>query len=321
MSEQLHPNGPIGILLMAMGGPDSLEAVGPYLNDVRGGRPTSPELLHEITERYRATGGKSPVLAITKELAKRLEDRLNAGGPASFRVYVGLRHWHPSIRETYHEIVKDGVRRLVGLCMAPQNSQLSVGAYVKKVSEAQTESGAAMRFSYVPSWNTHPALVRGIVANIREALGKFPADVRDLVALLFTAHSLPERVLQNGDPYPDQVRATVEAVVTALGPLPAATTWRFAYQSQGLSDDKWLGPTVEATLDELHGLGCRHVLMAPIGFVSDHLEVSYDIDIDFKKRARDKGMRLERIAMLNATPPLLETLVDVVTAHLKETGL
>ena len=306
---------------MAMGGPDSLEAVGLYLNDVRGGRPTPPELVQEITERYRATGGKSPVLAITREVARRLEARLNAAGSARFNVYVGLRHWHPYIRETYQEIVKDGVRRVVGVCMAPQNSQLSVGAYVRKVSEAQTESGIAVRFSYVPNWHTHPALIRGIIANIREALQKFPADARERVALIFTAHSLPERILAAGDPYPGQVRQTVEAVLTALGPLPSGVTWRFAYQSQGRSEEQWLGPTVEATLDELHGLGFRHVLMAPIGFVSDHLEVLYDIDIEFKKRAGEKGMRLERIAMLNATPPLIEALQDIVTTHLRETGL
>ena len=312
---------PIGVLLMAMGGPDSLEAVGLYLNDVRGGRPTPTELVQEITERYRATGGKSPVLAITREVARRLEARLNAAGSARFNVYVGLRHWHPYIREIYQEIVKDGVRRVVGVCMAPQNSQLSVGAYVRKVSEAQTESGIAVRFSYVPNWHTHPALIRGIVANIREALQKFPADARERVALIFTAHSLPERILAAGDPYPGQVRQTVEAVLTALGPLPSGVTWRFAYQSQGRSEEQWLGPTVEATLDELYDLGFRYVLMAPIGFVSDHLEVLYDIDIEFKKRAGEKGMRLERIAMLNATPPLIEALQDIVTTHLRETGL
>lgn len=311
---------PIGILLMALGGPDSLDAVGPFLNDVRGGRPTPPELVQEITERYRLTGGKSPVPAIMHDLGKRLEARLNAAGPSRFRVYPGFRHWHPFIRETYREIVKDGVRRLIGLCMAPQNSQLSVGAYVKKVEEARAESGAPMRFTYVPSWNTHPALIQGIVANIRAALGKFPAGARERVAIIFTAHSLPERILKDGDPYPDQVRATVEAVRSALGPLPPAATWRFAYQSQGRTGDTWLGPTVEDTLDELHGAGCRHVLVAPIGFVSDHLEVLYDIDIEFAKRARDKGMQLERIAMLNATTPLVETVAAVVTAHFKETG-
>ncbi len=306
---------------MALGGPDSLEAVEPFLNDVRGGRPTPPELVQEITERYRATGGKSPVPAIMTDLVRHLEARLNAAGPSRFRVYRGFRHWHPFIRETYREIVKDGVRRLVGVCMAPQNSRLSVGAYVKKVEEAQAESGVPVRFTYVPSWNTHPALIQGIVANIREALGKFPADARDRVALIFTAHSLPERILKDGDPYPDQVRATVEVVRSALGPLPPASTWRFAYQSQGRTDEQWLGPTVEETLDELHGAGCRHVLMAPIGFLSDHLEVLYDIDIEFAKRARDKGMQLERIAMLNATAPIVETVMDVITTHLKETGV
>src|SRR6059036_853429 len=238
-----------------------------------------------------------------------------------FKVYVGLRHWHPYIREIYQAIVKDGVRRVIGVCMAPQNSDLSVGAYVRKVSEAQAESGAAVRFSYVPNWHTRPALIRGIVANTREALQKFPPDARERVALIFTAHSLPERILAKGDPYPDHVRQTVEAVLAALGPLPSGATWRFAYQSQGRSEEKWLGPTVEATLDELHSLGVRHVLIAPIGFVSDHLEVLYDIDIEFKKRASEKGMWLERMAMLNATPPLIETLLDVVTTHLRETGL
>lgn len=306
---------------MALGGPDSLEAVEPFLNDVRGGRPTPPELLREITERYRATGGKSPVPAIMTDLVGRLEARLNAAGPSRFRVYRGFRHWHPFIRETYREIVKDGVRRLIGVCMAPQNSRLSVGAYVKKVEEAQAESGAPVRFTYVPSWNTHPALIQGIAANIREALGKFPADARDRVALIFTAHSLPERILKDGDPYPGQVRATVEAVRSALGPRPPAATWRFAYQSQGRTGEQWLGPTVEETLDELHGAGCRHVLMAPIGFLSDHLEVLYDIDIEFTKRARGKGMQLERMAMLNATAPIVETVMDVITTHLKETGV
>ncbi len=305
---------------MTMGGPDSLEAVGPFLSDVRGGRPTPPEMVREITERYRATGGKSPALAITKELAQRVEERLNAAGAPRFRVYVGLRHWHPYIRETYQEIVKDGIRRLVGVCMAPQNSRLSVGAYIRKVSEAQTESGAPVRFTSVPTWNCHPAFVRGIAGNIRAALEKFPAAAREKIALIFTAHSLPERILADGDPYPGEVRATVDAVLAALGPLPPAAAWRFAYQSQGRTEDSWLGPTVESTLDELHGLGYRDVLMAPIGFVSDHLEVLYDIDIDFKKRAAAKGMRLERIAMLNASGPLVETVVDVVGAHLKETG-
>lgn len=320
MSDQSDQTTPIGILLMALGGPDSLESVEPFLRDVRGGRPTSAELIHEITERYRATGGQSPVPAIMQEVARQLEHRLNETGPSRFTVYVGFRHWHPYIRDTYQEIVKDGVQRLVGLCMAPQNSQLSVGAYVKKVEEAQAESGAAIRFTHVQSWHTHPALIQGITANIREAMGKFHADARDHVALIFTAHSLPERIIKDGDAYPGQVQETVEAVRAALGPLPPSATWRFAYQSQGRTSDRWLGPTVEETLDDVQRAGFRHVLMAPIGFVSDHLEVLYDIDIEFTKRARDKDMQLERMAMLNATTPFVETVRDIVTAHLAETG-
>lgn len=311
------PEPPIGILLMAMGGPDSLEAVGPFLNDVRGGRATPPELVEEITERYRQTGGRSPVLAITKELGKRLEDRLNGTGPPRFKVYVGLRHWHPYIRETWREIVADGIHRVVGVCLAPQNSRMSVGAYIKKVEDAQAETGEPTRFTYISSWNTHPTLIRAIAANIREGLKRFPDEVRDRVPVLFTAHSLPERILKDDDPYPREVRGTVEAVVAAIRPA----VWRFAFQSQGRSAESWLGPTVEETLDDLHRLGHRHVLVAPIGFVSDHLEILYDIDIEFKKRAADQGLWLERIPMLNASPPLVETLADVITAHLNEAGV
>lgn len=305
---------------MAMGGPDSLEAVAPYLNDVRGGRPTPPKLLEEITERYRMTGGKSPVLAITRELARQLETRLNEEGRGEsprFKAYVGLRHWHPYIRETYGDIVKDGIGQLVGLCLAPQNSQMSVGAYIKKVEEAQAATGAVVPFTCVASWNRHPMLIQAITSNIRDALQKFPDDVRTRVPVLFTAHSLPERILKDDDPYPREVRGTVEAVISLMQPQ----TWRFAFQSQGKSEEKWLGPTVEETLAELQGLGHRHVLVAPIGFVSDHLEVLYDIDIDFKKRALAMGMQLERIAMLNTSRPLLDTLSDVISTHLGKTRL
>ena len=306
---------PIGVLLMALGGPDSLEAVGPYLQDIRGGRPTPSELVREITDRYRATGGKSPVLATMKEVARYLQERLRATGLASANVYVGMRHWHPYIRETYLNIVTDGVRRIVGVCMAPQNSSLSVGAYIKKVEEARAETGDDAVVTYVRSWNTHPMLIEGIAANIQEALHRFPAATRDRVPVIFTAHSLPEKILKDNDPYPGEVRGTVDAVLKHID----LQTWRFAYQSQGRTTDPWLGPTVEATLDDLHREGHRHVLIAPIGFVSDHLEILYDIDIDFKKRAADKGMRLERIAMFNASPPLIDTLADVIAAHLKET--
>lgn len=305
------PQRPIAVMLMAMGGPDRLESIEPYLREVRGGRPTSPEFVEEIRERYRMTGGKSPVLEITRAVAQQLEQRLNGPGGERYRVYVGLRHWKPSIKDTYREVMDDCPERLIGLCMAPQYSSMSIGAYVKKVEEARAQLGGDFPVTFVQSWHAHPLLIQAIVDNVTQALQKFPAEVRAEVPLLFTAHSLPERILQMKDPYPDEVRATVDAVCRLLGKPEA----RFAFQSQGRSDEPWLGPTVEETLESLHAEGTRHVLVAPIGFISDHLEVLYDVDIHFKAFAAARGMQLERIAMLNASGPLIETLASVLHDH------
>lgn len=302
---------PIAVLLMAMGGPDSLENVEPFLRDVRGGRPTPPELVEEIRERYRATGGKSPALAVTKDVARQLEQKLNSQGGERYRVYVGLRHWHPFIKETWAELLGDQPEHIIGLCMAPQYSSLSIGAYQKKVEEARAARPSDCPVSYVTSWHQQPQLIAAIVDNVQQALLKFPTDVRASVPILFTAHSLPERIVDMGDPYPDEVKGTVEAVTAQLGRV----TTRFAYQSQGRSAEKWLGPTVESTLDFLYRDGYRHVLVAPIGFLCDHVETLYDIDIELKQRAVRQGMQLERIAMLNAAPALVETLASVLAAH------
>ena len=305
------PPRPIALLLMAMGGPDSLENVEPYLLDVRGGRPTPPELVEEIRTRYRVTGGKSPVLDITREAAAALERRLNASGERRFRCYVGLRHWHPFIRDTYAELLKADPDHIVGLCMAPQYSSLSIGAYVKKVEEARAELADETPISFVKSWHCHPLLIAAIVAHIRHTLERFPVEVRAQVPVLFTAHSLPERVVAMKDPYPEEVGATVQAVRAQLGGQPT----RFAYQSQGRSGEKWLGPSVEETLEDLAQAGHHHVLVAPIGFLCDHVETLYDIDIELTQLARTKGIQLERIPMLNASAPLIDILTSVVETH------
>ncbi len=302
---------PIAVLLMAMGGPDCLDNVEPFLRDVRGGRPTPPELVEEIRERYRATGGKSPAVGITKDVAKKLEARLNQSGNQRYRVYVGLRHWHPFINETYAELLLENPEHLIGLCMAPQRSSLSTGAYRKKVEEAQVNQQSTCAVSYVGSWNRHPKLVAGIVDNIKQGLLKFPADVRASVPILFTAHSLPERIVAMKDPYPEEVKGTVEAVTAQLGDQPM----RFAYQSQGRSGEKWMGPTVESTIEDLSRAGHRHVLVAPIGFLCDHVETLFDIDIELKQLATKLGLQLERIAMLNDSDAMIEILVDVLAAH------
>lgn len=299
------------VLLMAMGGPDCLENVEPFLRDVRGGRPTPPELVEEIRERYRATGGKSPALDITRSVAKKLEQQLNESGEGRYRVYVGLRHWHPFIKEAYAELLKESPDQIIGVCMAPQQSSLSTGAYRKKVEEARSELGDRTNLTYVGSWHRHPRLVAAIVDNIREGLLAFPVDVRASVPVLFTAHSLPERIVALKDSYPNEVKGTVEAVTQFLGKQPTY----FAYQSQGRSSERWLGPTVEATLEAIHEAGYRHVLVAPIGFICDHVETLFDIDIELKQLAARKGMQLARIAMLNDSTALLETLRDVLAAH------
>lgn len=303
--------GPVAVLLMAMGGPDSLDNVEPFLLDVRGGRPTPPKLVEEIRERYRATGGKSPAVGITQEVAKKLERRLNESGGERYRVYVGLRHWHPFIKDTYAELLAEAPGQIIGLCMAPQQSSLSTGAYRKKVEEARSTLQSTCAVSYVGSWNRHPQLVAAIVENVRQGLLKFPADLRSQVPILFTAHSLPERIVAMKDPYPDEVKGTVDAITACLGNQPT----RFAYQSQGRSSEPWLGPTVESALEALHREGHRQVLVAPIGFICDHVETLFDIDIELKQLAVNMGMQLERMPMLNAAPALIETLVSVIDAH------
>jgi ferrochelatase len=296
--------GRTAVFLMALGGPDSLENVAPYLLDLRGGRPTSPELVEEIRERYRATGGRSPVLEITRELGAKLEAR------RPVRVFVGLRHWHPFIAEAWADVVGFAPDRVVGICLAPQYSAMTVGKYLEKLDEARRSvGGAELPLTTVRSWATHPGLVAGLADRIDEARRRFPDGERASVPVLFTAHSLPERIVQEGDPYPDEVRATMEAV---LARLPAGQPHRFAYQSQGRSPEPWLGPEVEPTLDELAVEGVPGVVIAPIGFLSDHVETLYDIDIEFRARAEKLGLRLERMPMLNASEDLAETLAALV---------
>ena len=296
------------VFLMALGGPDSLESVEPYLLDLRGGRPTSPELVEEIRERYRATGGRSPVLDITRSLGAKLEARRRV------HVFVGLRHWHPFIAEAWQEIVDFGPDRVIGICMAPQYSAMTVGKYLEKLDDARRDVGGSdIPLSTVRSWATHPGLVAGLAERVSEALGRFPEGERPGVPVLFTAHSLPERILRDGDAYPDEVRATMDAVVAHL---PAGQPTAFAFQSQGRSPEPWLGPEVEPTLDGLAADGVPGVVIAPIGFLSDHVETLYDIDIEFAARAEKLGLRLERTAMLNDSDALADTLAALVDEHL-----
>ena len=297
------------VLFMALGGPDSLENVEPYLLDLRGGRPTSPELVEEIRERYRATGGRSPVLEITRELAAKLEAR------RPVRVFVGLRHWHPFIAEAWADVVDYGPDRVIGICMAPQYSAMTVGKYLEKLADARTDVGGG----------EIPAVGGAVVGHAPRSGGRAGRAHRRGLAPLPGRTSGPRcrccspptasrsGSSRDGDPYPDEVRATMEAVIARL---PAGQPTAFAYQSQGRSPEPWLGPEVEPTLDALAADGVPGVVIAPIGFLSDHVETLYDIDIEFRARAEKLGLRLERMAMLNASDALADTLVALVDEHL-----
>jgi len=289
------------IILLAYGGPDSLDDIPAYLADIRGGRPTPPHLLAEITHRYQTIGGRSPLLEITRHTANKLAAVV--GAP----VYVGMRHWQPTIMETVARMAGDGVRHCVAICMAPHYSRLSIGAYRRRLDEALVTVGEGITVDFVESWHTVPAYLDGIAANVREALYCF-ADAA-AVRVIFTAHSLPASILAEGDPYDRQLDETAHLVAARLGLPP--DRWTRCYQSAAQAGVPWLGPQIEALLPELAAAGERNLLIAPVGFVADHVEILYDLDIGLQAIAARCGVRVERTSMLNDTPALIAALADV----------
>lgn len=301
------PDRPDAILLLAYGGPDSLDDIPAFLLEVRGGRPTPPPLLAEITRRYALIGGRSPLLAITRRTA----DRLSAA--VGLSVYVGMRHWHPFIRETVAQMAGEGVRRCIAICMAPHYSSMSIGAYRARLAEALAAAGSDMAVAFVESWHMQPYYLEGIVANVREALLRFPMNVRDGVKVIFTAHSLPASILERGDPYSAQLRETATLLADRLGLAP--DRWTFSFQSAAPTGTPWLGPQIEALVPELAQAGERNLLIAPVGFIADHVEVLYDLDIGVQRIARSVGVRVERTPMLNDSSALVNALASIVRAH------
>lgn len=309
----------IGVLLMAYGGPTSLDQIPAYLEDVREGRTPSPALIAEMTERYREIGGRSEILALTEAQARGIEQVLNDECAAQqglrFRVYVAMRHWHPYVREVMPRILADGVDLLVAAVMAPHYSRMSVGKYMKKVEEALAEQEAELPVVKVESWKVEPSFIEAVVGRVQSALQRFPAAEREDVHILFTAHSLPVRILEWGDPYPEELRESVQAAVDQFQPK----RWSFAFQSQGATADPWLGPDVESTLEQLAAEGVKNVLVMPIGFVCDHVEVLYDIDIEHRAQAEQLGIRLERTDSLNDDPLLCRAVANAVWDSLRDT--
>jgi ferrochelatase len=282
------------VLLLAHGAPERLEDVESYLSFVRGGRPGNPKVLEEIRHRYAAIGGSSPLLGWTRAQAQSLEELL--GIP----VFFGMRNWHPFIPETMERIREAGVERLAGICLAPQFSELSIGLYIRRTEEARLAAGVAAEICWAKSFHAEPLLIEAFAERLRP----LAAEGRKV---LFTAHSLPEKALANGDPYAVECRATAAAVASSLG----LADFDFAFQSQGMTDDRWLGPTVESCLDRYAAEGLREVVLDPIGFVCDHVEILFDIDMLFREYAAARGITLRRPESLNGSSTFTAALAEV----------
>jgi protoporphyrin/coproporphyrin ferrochelatase len=278
------------VLLMAYGSPATADDIRPYLEDIRRGRPVSDEAVDELAERYRRIGGRSPLDEVTEAQRAALEREL--GIP----VFVGMKHWRPRIAEAVERALYGGATRLIGVVLAPHYSRMSVGEYRGRL-EAAVDGRAGLIL--VESWHDDPAFVDAVAQRVRGT------DAW----VVFTAHSLPERILADGDPYREQLLETSQLVAERAG---LGDRWSFAFQSASATGEPWLGPDILDELERLHAAGVRKVLVAPVGFVSDHLEVLWDLDVEARERADKLGLELARIESLNDDPAFVHALAGVV---------
>lgn len=297
---------PVGVLVMAYGAPASLDEIPGYLADIRSGRPTPHHVLEEITENYRAIGGRSPLLDVTRRQVDALAERLGDG----YRCYLGMRHWGPWIEEVVGEMVEDDVTHAVSVVLAPHFSALSVARYQQKVADGLELYRGRIDFDHVSSYHDAAGLIEAFAARVTEGLSRWPEVERERVHAVFSAHSLPERVLATGDPYGVQCLETGRLVAESAG-LPAER-WSWSYQSAGRTPEPWAGPDIGAHLEELAAQGIRDVVSVPVGFVSDHVEILFDIDLKARAIADRLGMRLERPAALNDDPVFIDALAALV---------
>jgi ferrochelatase len=305
------------VLLLAHGTPETVEQIPEYLRNVVSGRPLPQAVIEEIQHRY-ALIGRSPLTEITLEQGRAVEAEL-AGEGQTVRVYVGMRNWRPYIPEVVRQMRADGVEEVAAVCMAPQNSRTSVGLYRRAV-EAEA---AGLRIDFTEGWAQHPLLAEAFAERLRPAWTRLSAEVGAPVPVLFTAHSVPCRTIQTpaasegqprlwpgnaADPYAEEAKRTAALVAERVPGIPR---WWFAFQSQGASGGPWIGPTVETTLDAVAADGVQALILQPIGFLCDHVEILYDVDILFRGYAAKLRIRLERPESLNASGPLARAVADL----------
>jgi ferrochelatase len=294
----------LAVLLMAHGTPASLDEMPEYLARVRGGRPPSEELVAEMRRNYGAIGGRSPLTDITVRQGGALAERL---GP-SIRVVVGMRNWHPFIGDVLRALDGTGVSRVLGIPLAPQFSTLSVQKYA---DAARSAVPAGLAFDCVPSYHDDPLLLRAFAERLCESGGPGADEL-----VVFTAHALPERVIAGGDPYLEQVRATARGVAALAG----VARYELAFQSAGRTPEPWIGPDLGDLVRECAARGVRRVLAVPIGFVCDHTEILFDIDVQARAVAAACGVALRRTASLNESPTFIALLEDLVRRAVSPTG-
>jgi len=304
----MPPGNKQAVVLLAHGSPDKPEDVPEFLKLVTAGRATQA-VVDEVKHRYGLIG-VSPLTRITLRQGELLAEQL--GLP----VFVGMRNWKPYVADAVRQMA--GIERAVAICLAPQNSRTSTGLYRKSLEEAQQSTGAKFAVDFVDNWHDHPLLVRAFAERLEEGWKRACAEAGGRVPIIFTAHSVPARTIAEGDPYEAQAKETA-ALVAMQVPSITVEDWTFAFQSQGMSGGPWIGPTVEETIRSLKARGHRAVFIQPIGFVCDHVEVLYDIDIAFRDFAAREGMKLWRAESLNESPTFIAALADVARSRL-ETG-
>lgn len=312
------------VLLLAHGTPETLAQIPEYLRNVVSGRAMPQSVVEEIQHRYSLIG-KSPLTEITMDQARLVEEELSADGD-KMRVYVGMRNWRPYISDVVRQMLADGVEEAAVICMAPQNSRTSVGLYRRAV---EAEAGSALRIDFTEGWADHPQLAEGFADRLRPLLKRMSAEAGHPVPVLFTAHSVPLRTVQppdasegqprlwpgtGADPYAEDARRTAAEVAKRIADMPQ---WWFAFQSQGASGGPWIGPTVEETLDAMAGDGVRELILQPIGFLCDHVEILFDVDILFTGYGNQLGITLKRPESLNTSPFLVKAVADLARKGLE----
>ena len=295
---------------MAYGSPETPEDVQPYFTHIRGGRTPPPEAIDRLRQRYQAVGGKTPLLEITREVARRLAAALEARG-RRWPVHVGMKHWHPFIGDVLPAIAADGAREIVAIPLAPHYSRMSIGGYRRAVDQANAALDAPLRMRFVDRWHDVPAFVAMMASLVREGLAQFPVEARAATTVVYTAHSLPERIREWGDAYEAELRQSAAAVSKAA----QVSSHRVAWQSAGENGERWIGPDIGEALATLLDEGQRSVLIVPIGFVAEHLEIHWDLDRIAIPAARARGMDVHRTRLPNADQALIEVLATIVESN------